>query len=54
MLAVSNKLPSRQVSSPYNIETVTVSISISNTDITCCMLYTPPNATTEYHAQGPC
>ena len=49
MLAVSNKLPSRQVPSPHNIETVTVSISTSNTDITCCMIYTPPNATTEYH-----
>ena len=49
MLAVSNKLPSRQVPSPHNLEIVTVSISISTTDITCCMIYTPPNATTEYH-----
>ena len=49
MLAVSNKLPSRQILSTHNLEVVTVSISLSNTDITCCLVYAPPNATSEYH-----
>ena len=50
MLAVSNKLPSRQVLSPHNLEVVSVSIFLSNTDITCCMVYVPPNASAEYHS----
>ena len=50
MLAVSNILPSRQVPSPHNLEVVTVSIFLSNTDITCCMIYIPPNASAEYHS----
>ena len=50
MLAVSNIFPSRQVLSPHNLEVVTVSIFLSNTGITCCMIYVPPNASAEYHS----
>ena len=50
MLAVSNKLPSRQVLSPHNLEVVSVSIFLSNTDITSYMVYAPLNASAEYHS----
>ena len=50
MLAVSSILPSRQVLSAHNLEVVAVSIFLSNTDITCCMIYVPPNASAEYHS----
>jgi len=48
MIAVSNKLPSKQLPSPPNLEVVTVSISLMPA-IVCCMVYVPPNATMEYH-----
>jgi len=49
MLAISNTLPSKQVLSPPDLEVVSVSILLGNTEITCCAVYAPPNATSEYH-----
>ena len=49
MLAISNKLSSRQTPSPQNLEVVTVSILLSKMVVTCCIIYAPPNATVEYH-----
>ena len=48
MLAISNTLPSKQALSP-DLEVVSVSILLGNTEITCCAVYAPPNATSEYH-----
>ena len=50
MLAISNDFPSRQLSSPPNLEVVTVSVSLVPA-VTCCMVYAPPNATVEYHTE---
>ena len=50
MLAIKNCLPSCELQSPPNLELITVSIYLNRT-ITCCMVYVPPNATTEYHAK---
>ena len=50
MLAIENCLSSCELQSPPNLELITVSIYLK-TIITCCMVYVPPNATTEYHAE---
>ena len=50
MLAIKNCLSSCELQSPPNLELITVSIYLKTT-ITCCMVYVPPNATTEYHAE---
>ena len=50
MLAIKNCLPSCELQSPPNLELITVSIYLNRT-ITCCMVYVPPNATAEYHAE---
>ena len=50
MLAIKNCLPSCERQSPPNLELITMSIYL-NRIITCCMVYVPPNATTEYHAE---
>ena len=49
MLAISSALPSRQIPSPGNLEVVSVIISLSDIDVTFCMVYAPPNATATYH-----
>ena len=50
MLAIENCLSGCELQSPPNLELITVSIYLK-TIITCCMVYIPPNATTEYHAE---
>ena len=50
MLAIENCLPSCKLQSPTNLELITVSIYLK-TAITCCMVYVPPNASIEYHAE---
>ena len=50
LLAIKNCLPSCELQSPPNLELITLSIYLNRT-ITCCMVYMPPNATTEYHAE---
>ena len=50
MLAIKNCLPNCELQSPPNLELITVSIYLNRT-ITCCMVYVPPNATAEYHAE---
>ena len=49
MLAISNTLPSKRALSPPDLEVVSVSILLGNIEITCCAVYAPPNATSEYH-----
>ena len=48
MLAIGNNFTNRLLPSPPNLEVITVSISLVPA-VTCCMVYTPPNATAEYH-----
>ena len=50
LLAVSNEFPSKQLSSPPGLEVITVSVSLVPV-VTCCIVYAPPNATTEYHTE---
>ena len=50
MLAISNDFPSRQLSSPINLEVVTVFVSLVPA-VTCCLVYAPLNATVEYHTE---
>jgi len=47
---VSNEFPSKQLSSPPSLEVITVSVSLLPV-ITCCVVYAPPNSTTEYHTE---
>jgi len=47
LLAINSNLPSRQIPSPENL---CVSVSLSNTDVTFCMVYAPPNAAAIYYS----
>ena len=52
LLAVSDKFPSKQLSSPPGLEVITVSVSLVHVPVvTCCMVHAPPNATAEYHTE---
>jgi len=47
MIAISNNLPSKQIMSPDNLEFETVSVSLNDTVIICCMVYFLPNVSTD-------
>ena len=49
MLAFSSTLPSKQVLSSHDLEVVSVSILLGNTEIICYAVYVPPSATSECH-----
>ena len=47
MLAVNNTIPCQLISSPSNLEVVCIKLNVSH-PITCCVLYNPPNSSSEY------
>ena len=49
MLAIRDKIPSKRIQSPDDLEVVSVAVSFDVTDATFCMVYSPPNATADYH-----
>ena len=47
LLAISNSIPSRLVECPDSLELVLVNVGMSN-PIWICLLYNPPNASSDY------
>ena len=48
MIAINNKLPSKQLPSPDNLEALIVQIFYNNKTITLWLMYIPPSANADY------
>ena len=49
MLAISDKFDAKQLSTPKELELITVEIYCKTT-VTMCLIYNPPNASEMYHS----
>lgn len=47
-MAVKNSIPSKLLSTPIDLDLLTISVTLEET-CTVCLLYNPPNSTDAYH-----
>ena len=51
MIAINNKIPSKQLPSPDNLEALIVQIFCDKKTFTLCLMYIPSNVSSAYQEQ---